>query len=215
MSPISLVAAPVRDRSDPVAEGARDAAVPIAMMAPGRPRLPMLPGRVPFAVCIAVPTGCTFDAGAIEVGGRQDERKPWLLQDHVRPSQRRLRGEHEGRGCQGWKVSVHAIIPVMRNGPVIRSMVHLIERSNSAHSFTKAKTLPRRNMRFGKDVPPVVVPKRGVRISSIASGLVISGTARRSTADPAEAFVALHQPARSTLILSDEARTITVQLKTG
>ena len=85
----------------------------------------MLPGREPFAVCVEVPTGRTFDATAIEVGGRQDQRRPWLLQDHVRPSQHRLRGEHEARKCQDGEVSVHAIIPVTGNGTVIRSMDHL------------------------------------------------------------------------------------------
>ena len=76
----------------------------------------MLPGREPFAVCVEVPTGRTFDAAAIEVGGRQDQRRPWLLQDHVRPSQHRLRGEHEARKCQDGEVSVHAVIPVTGNG---------------------------------------------------------------------------------------------------
>ncbi len=112
------------------------------MMAPGRPRLPMLPGREPFAVCVAVPTGRTFAAGAIEVGGRQGERRPRLLQDHVRPSQRRLRGEHEARKCQDGEVSVHAVVPVTGNGAVIRSMMHLIERGNSpTHSYRRAKVL--------------------------------------------------------------------------
>jgi hypothetical protein len=122
---VSLVTASIRDRNDPVAEGARDAAVPIAMMAARRPRLPMLPGREPFAVCVEVPTGRTFDTAAIEVGGRQDQRRPWLVQDHVRPRQRRLRGEHEARKCQDGEVSVHAVIPVTGNGTVIRSMDHL------------------------------------------------------------------------------------------
>ena len=122
---MSLVTASIRDRNDPVAEGARDAAVPIAMMAARRPRLPMLPGREPFAVCVAVPTGRTSDAAAIEVGGRQDQRRPWRVQDHMRPRQRRLRGEHEARKCQDGEVSVHAVISVTGNGTVIRSMDHL------------------------------------------------------------------------------------------
>jgi len=113
---VSLVTASIRDRNDPVAGGARDAAVPIAMMAARRPRLPMLPGREPFAVCVAVPTGRTSDAAAIEVGGRRDQRRPWLLPGNVRPSPRRLRGEHEARKCQDGEVSVHAVISVTGNG---------------------------------------------------------------------------------------------------